>query len=272
MTNEPDIGAPVTWTPDSRSIITDNYPEDSVSRLGLNGTVNRYHFESLPESLFRQMVKDGKRLVFWQYTNTAHLIHLVDLYSGHSRTINITLDDDTLFELYPRFVSPDWEWIYGEAFHATHLTEIFRMRPDGSDIQNLSNHESYDVDLIMSPDGQWLVFTSGRSGNPDIFRMRPDGSQLENITNHPAHDDLPLFSSDGEWIIFTSHRSNNPLSYRMRIDGSQLEAIDDSTVDFLINSHPIPVINLPLHGEVLLLAGVLMILLPRLHVGYLLQP
>ena len=45
--------------------------------------------------------------------------------------------------------------------------------------------------MIVSPDEQWLLFDSTRSGNSDIFRMPIGGGPVEQLTTHPGDDFAP---------------------------------------------------------------------------------
>jgi hypothetical protein len=48
-----------------------------------------------------------------------------------------------------------------------------------------------------TPDGQNLIFVSGRDGNSEIYRMNPDGTNVTRVTNNPQTDTLPAISRDG---------------------------------------------------------------------------
>jgi dipeptidyl aminopeptidase/acylaminoacyl peptidase len=48
-----------------------------------------------------------------------------------------------------------------------------------------------------TPDGQSLIFVSGRDGNSELYRMRPDGMNVTRVTNNPQTDTLPAVSRDG---------------------------------------------------------------------------
>jgi hypothetical protein len=48
-----------------------------------------------------------------------------------------------------------------------------------------------------TPDGQNLIFGSGRDGNSEIYRMNPDGANVTRVTNNPQTDTLPAISRDG---------------------------------------------------------------------------
>lgn len=61
----------------------------------------------------------------------------------------------------------------------------------------------------LSPDGEWVVFKSMRSGNPDIWKARLDGGSLTRLTMDPETDHHPQWLPEGESIVFTSERSGN---------------------------------------------------------------
>jgi Tol biopolymer transport system component len=59
----------------------------------------------------------------------------------------------------------------------------------------------------LSPDGRWLVYSAGGSGNRDIYLKSVSGQNPINLTaDSPADDDQPAFSPDGEQIAFWSGR------------------------------------------------------------------
>jgi hypothetical protein len=77
--------------------------------------------------------------------------------------------------------SPDGEWI---VFYSNRGLEdggmnLFRARPDGSDLTQLTFDEAgYNIRQSWSPDGEWLAFVkaSEYNGVGDLWLMRPDGS------------------------------------------------------------------------------------------------
>jgi Tol biopolymer transport system component len=64
----------------------------------------------------------------------------------------------------------------------------------------------FEYDAAFSSDGQWIAFTSERSGSSDIYRARSDGSGLERLTDDPGFDDQAAFSPDGKQVAFVSAR------------------------------------------------------------------
>jgi dipeptidyl aminopeptidase/acylaminoacyl peptidase len=74
-----------------------------------------------------------------------------------------------------------------------------------TDYQPLTDDDS-DTAPSVSPDGNQVVFMSGRAGNWDVYLINTDGSGLVQLTNDPADDGLPTWSPDGQAIAFVSNR------------------------------------------------------------------
>lgn len=103
-------------------------------------------------------------------------------------------------------------------------TEIFSVKLDGSNLQQLTHSEGFDGEARFSPDGDRIVFVSKRNGNGDIYVMNSDGANLRRLTYHPSEDIHPDWSPDGEWIVFASNRNRGRNTdydlYTMAADGT----------------------------------------------------
>jgi Tol biopolymer transport system component len=76
-----------------------------------------------------------------------------------------------------------------------------------------------------SPDGQWLVFTGGRSSKFDIYKLPAAGGDEVRLTDAPGLNDGPEFSPDGQFIYFNSSRTGKMQLWRMKPDGTGQEAL-----------------------------------------------
>ena len=83
---------------------------------------------------------------------------------------------------------------------------------DGSGERQLLRMSALDYNASLSPDGQWIVFTSEREGSADLYRCRVDGSSVERLTADPAYDDQAGWSPDGRGIVFVSTRRSGRTS------------------------------------------------------------
>src|SRR5215469_3263486 len=86
--------------------------------------------------------------------------------------------------------------------------ELFIANADGTSEHKLLSSPGFDYNASFSPDGQWIVFTSERSGQADLYRVRVDGTGLEQLTDNPASDDQAAFSPDGNHLAFVSSRGS----------------------------------------------------------------
>ncbi len=82
--------------------------------------------------------------------------------------------------------------------------DVYTARPDGSDLQRLTNLDAYDAEATLSPDGMTIVFTSTRDGDLDIYTMSVDGSNVQRLTSTIGYDGGPFFSPDGSKIVYRS--------------------------------------------------------------------
>jgi tricorn protease len=71
----------------------------------------------------------------------------------------------------------------------------------------------------VSPDGQWLAFSSNQYGNNDVYVMPMAGGDIKQLTYHDASDEVDSWSWDSKSIYFTSGRYNSFSGYKVNRDG-----------------------------------------------------
>ena len=83
--------------------------------------------------------------------------------------------------------------------------DVWIMDSDGSNSVNLTNHPAYDRNPHFSPDGQQIIFASGRDDpNGEIYRMNVNGSDVERLTFNSIQDSRPKYSPDGQYFATQS--------------------------------------------------------------------
>jgi Tol biopolymer transport system component len=88
--------------------------------------------------------------------------------------------------------------------------DIYRARPDGSEISKLTDIEGYDAEATVSPTGDRIVFTSMRDGDLDIYSMNVDGSDVIRLTDAIGYDGGPFYSPDGTKIVYRARHPSDP--------------------------------------------------------------
>lgn len=96
---------------------------------------------------------------------------------------------------YPRF-SPDGSHIIFRAgYDDGPGGDLYTMRPDNSDLEQLTHGIPGMLSAAYSPDGKYIAFAHGTNGGglADIWVMRADGTHAVQLTDSPEWDSLPTW-------------------------------------------------------------------------------
>jgi Tol biopolymer transport system component len=86
----------------------------------------------------------------------------------------------------------------------------FTCKPDGSDLQRMTNSEGYDAEATVCWATKRIVFTSSRDGDLELYSMNVDGGDVKRLTNHPGYDGGAFFSMDGKRIVWRAQTTDTP--------------------------------------------------------------
>jgi Tol biopolymer transport system component/predicted Ser/Thr protein kinase len=104
------------------------------------------------------------------------------------------------------------------------LLQVFTMRPDGSDVTQVTFGPGNKSQPSWSPDGKRIAFVSDKDGNQEIYVMNVDSSHMVNLTNHPEDEYDPAWSPDGSKLAFTTTRYGDQLQvYVIDVDCPDLD-------------------------------------------------
>jgi Tol biopolymer transport system component len=93
--------------------------------------------------------------------------------------------------------------------------DLWTVRPDGTDLVQLTDDEATDTFPSWSPDGSRIAFQRNEDlDDPDypydVYVMNADGTDLRRVTVWPGFDGMPVWSPDGRFLAFSSDRLSNP--------------------------------------------------------------
>ena len=151
---------------------------------------------------------DGQRIVFSAvYPDHHSELRVFDRATGKAAVIVTTSSPEN----YPQW-SPDGNWI---AFHqeVNGKWDIFKVRPDGSDLTNLTNDPSSDSVPVWSADSATIYFRSNRNGdteNAELFKMNADGTGQTPLPIQKGKLGWPSVSLEGDEILYAADRNAEP--------------------------------------------------------------
>lgn len=176
---------------------------------------------------------DGKTLV---YTGARKVGNdawaLVDIYTIPAKGgPEVNLTSSKPYDDGPEF-SPDGRWIYfnserdatkrgGSPNYRMAEAHLYRMRPDGTGIEQLTHDDRVNWFPHLSPNGQWIVYLSfppltlGHPADQPIIlrRMKPDGGEPTDLIAFNGGQgtiNVPSWSPDSKRFAFVMYPPADP--------------------------------------------------------------
>ncbi len=215
--------------------------------------------------------QDGKKMIFQSERepgNPFYQMFILDLATGQSTRVSTGEGKTTCGWIHPNMKKVLWSsthldpkikekvnseyadrakpvkgrysWSFDEEF------DLFESDLSGHHIRQLTHEKGYDAEGSYSPDGQWIVFASNRTGYTEkmtaeeeklfardpsyameIYKMKADGTSLKRLTKSPGYDGGPFFSADGKHITWRRFSADGMKAeiYTMNSDGSEQKQI-----------------------------------------------
>jgi eukaryotic-like serine/threonine-protein kinase len=95
----------------------------------------------------------------------------------------------------------------------------------------LTQGSSADRQPCYCPDGDWVLFSSTRSGNLDLWELSTKSGAVRRLTDDAAEDWDPGFTRDGKKIIWSSNRTGHFEIWMAEADGSGAHPVTQQKLD-----------------------------------------
>lgn len=115
-------------------------------------------------------------------------------------------------------VSPKWAGAGAEQFYYTSFRggfpDIYRVNLRSRERRRMSSFPGINTGAELAPDGQTLVLTLSKDGNPDLYMMSVGGGTPVRLTRtQHAAEASGSWSPDGREVVYVSDRSGSPQLY-----------------------------------------------------------
>ena len=145
----------------------------------------------------------------------------------------VNVDGSGLTQLI-RGVNPKWSPDGTTIVFSSNIAgdyNIYSIKPDGSNLQQLTSRTDADIEPTWSPDGEYIAFVSYVHKNWNLWKMKNDGTRLTQLTTHDKFDGGPSWGRDG-FIYFHSNRSGNWDIWKLKPSGYEVASwVEDRDQD-----------------------------------------
>jgi len=115
-------------------------------------------------------------------------------------------------------ISPDGRIVYSA--RTVGIWDLWIIDRDGRNNKQLTFNSRGNYWPSVTPDGQYIVFTSLRTGSPNLWRIGLDGGNAKQLTEGEGLDGRPIFTPDSKWVIYEKVGSGRESSlWKVSIDG-----------------------------------------------------
>jgi Tol biopolymer transport system component len=109
-----------------------------------------------------------------------------------AREANPDWSPDGSLIVYENYVNPD--------------SEIFTIRPDGTDKKQITDNEVFDFEPEWSPSGDRIAFVHDHSDTgKNVHIMNSDGIGVQKLTPSMGTETSPSWSPDGSKIVYSQY-------------------------------------------------------------------
>ncbi len=213
----------LVWTKEKDGLIVST---DTVSRVNNN----QLWFLPVPIGEARQITGDLSEYV--NVSLAAQTGELIAVNYQDRSSLGITaLDSPTVFN---RISSNQRDGYLGLAYGADNRIFYTSAVDNGLAVKSISTAggnpaqihvaDSEPRQLVATPDGSLVIFSSSQNGRRNLWRMNRDGKNLQRLTDG-VRDEFPIVSPDGETVIYNSMIGSQWSCWLVSVRGGQPEKL-----------------------------------------------
>ncbi len=172
---------------------------------------------------------DGKKVAYVSFEKSKPTVFIHDISTGQRQEIANYAGNNSAPSWHPK------QTHMALALSLDGHTQIYELTLANGQLRRLSQSIApmIDTEPTYSPDGQWLYFTSDRSGSAQIYRMPAQGEAqqpAQRLTFVDGENTSPRISPDQKTMLFIRNKDGQQL-YRYDIATAQSKRISQTFHD-----------------------------------------
>lgn len=223
------IGA--KWLPDKRGLVV-NAMDDATQQPqiyyvsypdGVRGRITN----DLTYSLGASVTADGRSIVVSQMNSNAQIWNIPN--GGASPPVKLSNEVERHYNSLAWAVGNDLVYDTDENSSFSNYN-IWQIRPDGGERQQLTFGTSNNIQPALSPDGTTIAYISQKTGKQQIWKMNSDGTGQIQLTDIPHNIQDPHFFSNGQEIVFEVAIKGRSALWHVPLGGGEATPLIDVDV------------------------------------------
>jgi TolB protein len=141
---------------------------------------------------------DGSQLAYVSFERGGHAVVFVQSLATRQRSVIADFPGSNSAPAW----SPDGKQL-ALVLTREGSSQLYLVRPDGSDLRRITFSDAIDTEPMFSPDGKFILFTSDRGGSAQIYRVAAEGGAAERLTFEGNNNFSPRVSPDGKNFVYS---------------------------------------------------------------------
>lgn len=221
----------LSWSPDGEKIafVTGDYDNGEINVINIDGTNRKQLTNNSTNDEYPLFSPDGKKIAFLSSKNKNFFknnIYLMDTDGSNQK--KLTNSSGYKFNFSWSKNSEKILFTSNRNNRTNYINEVFEISVSNSEVKRISDIYVYNESPVWAPDGNNIVFISGRDGNDEIYSMDKNGSNQVRLTKNSSSEQNPVWSPDGNKIAFISDKEDADNIYIMNKNGDSEILVSDN--------------------------------------------
>jgi len=169
---------------------------------------------------------DGRKLAYVSFENGRSEVYVQELKTGARRRASARKGINSA----PVW-SPDGKKLALALSKADGNLDVYTLNLSNQMLTRLTDWPSIETEPSWSEEGDYIYFTSDRSGAPQVYRIESEGGRPQRVTFEGGYNARPRISPDGKQIAVVHNDRGNYRIAVVDVEQAYTRVLTDGTLD-----------------------------------------